>query len=123
MVWYSHLFQNFPQFIATMKNICKFLNKLKIGLLYDSATLLLCIYPDEIKPYLEKILALSRSLQSIFHSHIMETTQVAAKSLQSCWTLCNPIDAAQQAPLSLGFSRQEHWTGLPFPSPMHESET
>ena len=29
---------------------------------------------------------------------------------------------AHQAPLSLGFSRQEHWSGLPFPSPMHESE-
>ena len=30
--------------------------------------------------------------------------------------------AAHQAPTSLGFSRQEHWSGLPFPSPMHESE-
>ena len=30
--------------------------------------------------------------------------------------------AAQQAPPSLGFSRQEHWSGLPFPSPMLESE-
>ena len=30
--------------------------------------------------------------------------------------------AAHQAPLSPGFSRQEHWSGLPFPSPMHESE-
>ena len=30
--------------------------------------------------------------------------------------------AAHQAPLSLRFSRQEHWSGLPFPSPMHESE-
>ena len=29
---------------------------------------------------------------------------------------------AHQAPLSMGFSRQEHWSGLPFPSPMHESE-
>uniref|UniRef100_A0AC11EMQ0 Doublecortin like kinase 1 n=1 Tax=Ovis aries TaxID=9940 RepID=A0AC11EMQ0_SHEEP len=29
---------------------------------------------------------------------------------------------AHQAPLSLGFSRQEHWSGLPFPSPRHESE-
>ena len=28
----------------------------------------------------------------------------------------------RQAPPSLGFSRQEHWSGLPFPSPMHESE-
>ena len=30
--------------------------------------------------------------------------------------------AAHHAPLSLGFSRQEHWSGLPFPPPMHESE-
>ena len=30
--------------------------------------------------------------------------------------------AAYQAPPSLGFSRQERWSGLPFPSPMHESE-
>ena len=41
----------------------------------------------------------------------------AAKSLQSCLTLCDPIDGSPQ-----GFSRQEHWSGLPFPSPMHESE-
>ena len=35
--------------------------------------------------------------------------------------LCaTPETAAQQAPPSLGFSRQEHWSGLPFPSPMHE---
>ena len=33
-----------------------------------------------------------------------------------------PQTAAHQAPPSLGFSRQEHWSGLPFPSPMHESE-
>ena len=30
--------------------------------------------------------------------------------------------AAHQAPPSLGFSRQEYWSALPFPSPMHESE-
>ena len=29
--------------------------------------------------------------------------------------------AAQKAPPCLGFSRQEHWSGLPFPSPVHES--
>ena len=33
-----------------------------------------------------------------------------------------PKMAGHQAPLSLGFSKQEHWSGLPFPSPMHESE-
>ena len=40
----------------------------------------------------------------------------AAKLLQSCPTLCNPIDAAHLAPPFLGLSRQEHWSGLPFPS-------
>ena len=37
--------------------------------------------------------------------------------------LCaTPETTAHQAPPSLGFSRQEHWSGLPFSSPMHESE-
>ena len=37
--------------------------------------------------------------------------------------LCaTPQMAAHRAPLSLGFSRQEHWSGLPFPSAMQESE-
>ena len=37
---------------------------------------------------------------------------------QLCPTLCDPGDCiARQAPLSVGFSRQEYWTGLPFPSP------
>ena len=34
-----------------------------------------------------------------------------------------PEMTAHQAPLPLGFSRQEHWSGLPFPSPMDESES
>ena len=46
----------------------------------------------------------------------------AAKSLQSCPTLCDPTDSRPSGSPSLGFSRQEHWSGLPFPSPMHESE-
>ena len=96
-------------------------------------------------------------------------TAAAAKSLQSCPTLCNPIDgsppdfpipgilqartlewvaisfsnawkwkvkvkslsrvrllatqwtAAHQAPLSMGFSRQEYWSGVPLPSPKQDS--
>ena len=37
-----------------------------------------------------------------------------AKSLQSCPTLCDPIDASPPGSPSLGFSRQGHWCGLPF---------
>ena len=36
---------------------------------------------------------------------------------QSCPTLCDPMDCGHQAPLSMGFSRQEYWSWLPFPSP------
>ena len=35
---------------------------------------------------------------------------------QSCPTFCDPRTRARQAPLSMGFPRQEHWSGLPFPS-------
>ena len=36
---------------------------------------------------------------------------------QSCPTLCYPTTVAHQAPLFIGFSRQEYWSGLPFPPP------
>ena len=45
--------------------------------------------------------------------------------LLSCFSrvrLCDPIDGSPPGSSVLGFSRQEHWSGLPFPSPMHESE-
>ena len=38
------------------------------------------------------------------------------------WLCATPWVGVRQAPPSLGFSRQEHWGGLPFPSPMHKSE-
>ena len=37
------------------------------------------------------------------------------------WLCVTPQTAVHQAALSLGFSRQEHWSGLPFPSPIHWS--
>ena len=46
--------------------------------------------------------------------HHIKWSEVA----QSCLTLCNPVNCiAHQAPLSMGFSRQEYWSGLPFPPP------
>ena len=38
---------------------------------------------------------------------------------QLCPTLCDPIDGSPPGFLSLGFFRQEHWSGLPFPSPVN----
>ena len=59
---------------------------------------------------------------SILPQAIYRFTAATAKLLQSCTTLCNPIDGSPRGTLSLGFSRQEHWSGVPLPSPVHESE-
>ena len=54
---------------------------------------------------------------------ITNLLQLLLLSCFSCvWLCATPETAAHQAPLSLEFSRQEHWSGFPFPSPVHESE-
>ena len=54
---------------------------------------------------------------------MLKVTTAAAKSLQSCPTLGDPTDGSPPGSPVPGFSRQEHWSGLPCPSPMHESES
>ena len=44
--------------------------------------------------------------------------KVKAKSLSCVWLFTTPWTAAYQAPLPMGFSRQEYWSGLPLPSPL-----
>ena len=73
-----------------------------------------------------------RLLQDIEYSSLCYTVGLCCVSILYMMLLLSrfsrvrlcatPQTAAHQAPLSLGFSRQEHWRGLPFPSPMHESE-
>ena len=76
-----------------------------------------CIYSLSLPLYLKIV--------HITNTQIL-TIRVLPLPLPSCFSrvqLCaTPRTAAHQAPPSLGFSRQEHWSGLPFPSPMHESE-
>ena len=65
------------------------------------------------------------SVPGILQARILEWVAIsfskvytaAAKLLQSCLTLCDPTDGSPPGSLSLGFSRQEHWSGLSFPSP------
>ena len=56
------------------------------------------------------------------HSAAAAAAAAAAKLLQSCPTLCDLIDGSPPGSPIPGFSRQEHWSGLPLPSPVHESE-
>ena len=57
----------------------------------------------------EAYMSINQSVQSV-------------QSLSRVQLCATPQTAAHQAPPSLGFSRQEHWSGLPVPSPMHASK-
>ena len=74
-------------------------------------------------PNWDKGYILSPCLFNFYAEYIIWNARLLLLSHFSRVRLCaTPQTAAHQAPLSLGFSRQEHWSGLPFPSPMHGSE-
>ena len=60
---------------------------------------------------------IQKGIYMCVYIYIQTYINMGAKSLQSCLTLCNPMDCSPQAPLSMGFSRQEYWSELPFPPP------
>ena len=69
--------------------------------------------------HLKSISYSQQTVGSCFYHSLYKSTFrscVYAKSLQSCLTLCNPMaylwTTARQAPMSMGFSRQEYWSGL-----------
>ena len=74
------------------KTVWRFIRKVKTKLPYDSVIPLLGIYLDKVKWSEVKLLSRVR-------------------------LFATPWTAAYQAPPSMGFSRQECWSGLPFPSP------
>ena len=49
--------------------------------------------------------------------------KVKVKSLSHVRLFATPWTSAHQAPLSMGFSRQEYWSGVPLPSPKHEMKS
>ena len=80
----------------------------------------------DLKPLLSENKALTFSLVVFTFSCIRVLTLKFSKqkfqkknhfSLHSCPTLCDPMDCRVQEPLSMGFSRQEYWSGLPCPPP------
>ena len=78
----------------------------------------LCLFPLPFSVY-QFTNCLLTFLFFLHQVHLLLCLLSHFSRVQLCVT---PQTAAHQAPLSLGFSRQEHWSGLPFPSPMHESE-
>ena len=75
---------------------------------HDSSQLLLfCLWI-----YADTVPLLKMPFLALFLKHL----KVKVKLL-SCPTFCDPVDCNRQAPPSMGFSRQEYWSGLPFSSP------
>ena len=64
-------------------------------------------------------------LEPIIQSEVSQKEKHQCSMLLSRFSriqlLATPWTAAHQAPQSLGFSRQEYWSGLPFPSPIQYS--
>ena len=65
-------------------------------------------------PVMESIVFLECVWPCVFSVHLLLLLLSRFSRVRLCAT---PQTAAHQAALSLGFSRQEHWSGLPFPSP------
>ena len=55
-------------------------------------------------------------MTEFWHFHMGCKNVCVCSVIQSCLTLCGPWTATHQAPLFMGFSRQEYWSGLPFPT-------
>ena len=94
------------------KTVWRSLKKLKIKLKNDSAFPLLDIYLKKIKTLICK------DISFVFYVEQYNLESERKCQSRSCVLLfMTPWTIACQAPLSMEFSRQEYWSGLPFPSP------
>ena len=64
-----------------------------------------------------QLLLFSDHIFHIAYASLKLSLESESQVAQSCLTLCHPMDCSLQAPQSMEFSRQEYWSGLPFPSP------
>ena len=90
-----------PQFKSISSSVLSFLKIVQLSYPYITTGKTIALTR---RTFVSKVMSISSSVQF---------SSVA----QSCPTLCDPWTVAQQAPPSMGFSRQEYWSGLPFPSP------
>ena len=104
VVWYTQLFKNLPQFVVihTVKGF-SVVNEAEVGVFLEFP----CFFYDPM------------DIGNLISGSLLLLLLSRFSHVQLCAT---PQTAAHQALRPLGFSRQEHWSGLPFPSPMHESE-
>ena len=117
--WQRHnVYLKYPPMVSLgLKTTCR--NTLLLLLSHFSWTPTLCDPIDGSPPGspIPGILQ-ARTLEwiAIFFSNAWKW-KVKVKSFSCVWLFTTPWIAAHQAPLSMGFSRQEYWSGVPLPSP------
>ena len=118
VVWYSHLFRNFPQFIVihTVKGF-GIVNKAEIDVFLN----LSCFFsdPSDVDNLISGSSAFSKTSLNIwkFLVHVLlKLAAAAAKSLQSCLTLCDPIDGSPPGSPVPGIlqARTLEWVAISF---------
>ena len=112
VVWYSYLLKNFSQFVV-IHSVKSFsvVNETEVdfflefsGFSYD---------PIDVS----NLISDSSEFWQKFWEDSLLNLCIHNEVAQLYWTLCDPMDLASQAPLTLEFFKQEYWSGLPFPSP------
>ena len=76
-----------------------------------------CLYPAEDRPVHSLLALLWYALSPLFYERAWQCLKVKVKLLSRVRLFATPWGVAYQASPSTGFSRQEYWRGLPFPSP------
>ena len=134
VVWYSHLFQNFPQFVVIHKvKGFGIVNKAEVNIFLKFSS----FFNDsmDVGNLISGSSTFSKSSLNIWKFTVVEAW---LGEFFFCFFLVLPLycyqpislhprvhmlshvipwTSACQTPLSMGFSRQEYWSGLPFPSP------
>ena len=101
------------------KTIQRLLKKIKTELPYNVAILLLCICLRKTKTLIQKDICTPIFVTALFTlAKIWKQPSVSHLVVSDSAV---PWTVAYQAPLSKEFSRQEDWSGLPYPSPKHPS--
>ena len=138
VVWYSHLLKNFPQFVV-IHTVRAFgiVSKAEVDVFLE---FLLFLWSSAAAATAAKSLQscptlcdptdgspLGSSVPGILQARILEWVaisfsnawkwKVKVKSLSCDRLVATPWNRAYQAPPSMGFSRQEYWSGVPLPSP------
>ena len=125
VVWYSHLFQNFPQFIVihTVKGF-GIVNKADIDVFLELLLFrwssgcwrfdlwFLCLFENQLEHLEVHGSCIAEAWLGGFWALLYYCVKV--KSLSHVQLFATPWTIAYQAPPSMGFSRQEYWSELPF---------